>query len=927
MNESSWWKLTPDEALQRSETPLTGLSPNQVQTRRERYGTNRLTAPRTTSWWRLIGRQFQNPLIYLLCMAASLAWIGGQKLDAFFIVLVLLLNATIGTVQEGQAERKSLALVKLIPIRSSVWRQKMLTDISSEELVFGDLVWLESGDRVPADLRLIQSYALETDESLLTGESMPVYKDESRIEAREEHQAMPSNMVFAGTLVVRGRARALVVATGSKTELGSMASGMRRGAQRQSSSQRRLSRFTGRLAIVVTVVGCGVFGVGVALRGVDWQTMASYAVALTVSIVPEGLPVALSVALAVAATKLARKGAILRHLPALESLGGATLLMMDKTGTLTENRIGVHRILSSTGDVYRFDVDEELNGKSGVWRKCSGNDAPKSEDKIITSADVTQDDELGALFEAAVLCNEATLVSGEPGSEARGDPTDIAILQAAADLGVYREPVLSRWPQVNQIPFEPEHRYAATFHSSRDVVSRAIVKGAPERVLQMCPATAFSSSGAGVSIDTWKRIASKWAREGDRVLAIGQQISTTPCQPDRAAPEPAQLTLLGLFGLRDTLRPEAKSTLAALSSSGIRIMMVTGDHPDTAFSVAQELGIARQQHEVAYGGDMLNEGTAEKVPAFDEIRVCARTSPEQKRRLVELARSVGHVVAVTGDGVNDAPALRAADIGISMGKSGTDVARESADLILGDDNLATLVDGVRCGRGADDNIRKVLFLLISTGAAEFMLVLLALIAGLPIPLLPVQLLWLNLVTNGIQDVALAFDEPETGVLERSPRPPQSPLFDAWLLERTLTNAVFIAVLGFAAFASLVRMGVATSAARNLLLLLLVLVENIQACQARSETQAFWKISWRGTHLFVLGVTFALAVHVVAMNVPILQVTLEVEAVSAGAFLACIAGAIVVGAFGGTHKWWWRLRTRQRERREAEARNLDALRQP
>ena len=871
--------------------------------------------------WRLVARQFRSPLIYLLCVAAGLAWLGGQAVDGLFIVVVLILNAAIGTLQEGQAERKSLALAKLIQTRSAVWRQKRLVNIPSEEIVPGDLLWLESGDRIPADLRLIQAHGLEVDESSHTGESLPVFKDAARMETCAKDCPIPTNMAFAGTLVVRGRAKALVIATGSATEIGRMATGMHQASSFASSSVLRLARFTRRLAVLVVLVGATIFGLGVMLRGEDWQGMAFYAVALTVSIVPEGLPIALSVALAVAATELAQRGAILRRLPALESLGSATLLMMDKTGTLTENRIAVHRILCAGGNTYELDAAAQANGPTGVWRLSRTMESDFPDTTADVDSHVSTDASLRMLLEAAVLCNEATLVSSSLGIETTGDPTDIAILSAAATLGVHRAQVLSRWPQTNQIPFEPEHRYAATFHRNDEGTSRVVVKGAPERVFQMSETT--GEFPTDVPVDAWQRIAARWAQEGDRVLALGQRLPTASTPDEEAAQEPTNLVILGLLGLRDTLRPEAKRALEALQASGIRVIMVTGDHPATAFSVAKELGIASHRNEVFFGRDVVDKSQTDAHSVLDTLRVCARTSPEEKRCIVQLAKAAGHTVAVTGDGVNDAPALRAADVGISMGKIGTDVAREAADLVLSDDNLLTLVDGVRCGRGADDNIRKVLFLLVSTGAAEFCLVLLALLAGLPIPLLPVQLLWLNLVTNGIQDVALAFEAPERNVLQRSPRDVRGALFDAWLFERTMASAIFIGVLGFAVFAWSLHMGLETTTARNLLLLFLVLVENVQACQARSETHAFWRISWKRTQFFVVGVGAALLLHLVALQMPVFQKILGIAPVSGRHFVACAAGAFAVAAFGGFHKWWWRVRNTKT--RKSKTPNLNAAR--
>ena len=550
--------------------------------------------------------------------------------------------------------------------------------------------------------------------------------------------------------------------------------------------------------------------------------------------------------LAIAARRMASRGAIVRRLPAVEGLGSCTLIASDKTGTLTCNELTVREIRVAESAVY--DV-------SGAGYQPDG-------DVVARDGTATDGPGLGRVLEIAVACNDADLRDRDGAWTWRGDPTDIALLALAAKCGVDRDEFLRGAPRIDEVPFEAERRYAASYHA-RDGATWLAVKGAPERVLDMCrlsPAARASAQAA----------AEEMAARGMRVLALASGVR--PGDPDRSRTpdEPADLELAALVGLIDPLRPEARDAVARCAAAGIRVIMVTGDHPVTALAIARDLGIASRPDEVVAGSDLPVDRPEAFRAAIERARVFARVTPDQKLAIVVAAQQAGHFVAVTGDGVNDAPALRRANIGVAMGKGGTDVAREAADLVLSDDNFATIVNGIEQGRIAYQNIRNVVYLLIAAGVAEVLTVGLAVLVGLPLPLLPVQLLWLNLVTNGIQDVALAFERGHGDELRAQPRRPEESIFDRLMIERGLLAGFWMAGVGFLAFVGMLEAGLPVEHARNELLLLMVLMQNVDAFNARSETRSVFRVPLRNNPLLAVGVSTVLLLHISAMHVPLLQ---------------------------------------------------------
>jgi magnesium-transporting ATPase (P-type) len=849
-----WHSLNLEAVFENLQANPNGLRESEAKQRFEQVGANSLPQPSPPGCWQILLRQFRSPLIYILGLAACVSLAIGDVKDAGFIIAVLAINAVIGGYQEWRAEQSSRALQRLLKILAVVVRDGEVCEIDAEEVVPGDVVWLESGNRVPADLRLIQTHNLEVDESLLTGESLTILKHQSWIGEPSTPLADRLNMVYAGSTVVRGRGRGVVVATGTATAVGQLAQDMMATVGGKPPLLKRMERFSQVIALAVVVAAVGIALLGIFKHGYSLVEMFMFAVALAVSAIPEGLPVALTVALAIATHRMAQRGVIVRRLPAVEGLGSCTLIASDKTGTLTCNELTVRQIYLPDGK--EFEVTGEGFAPVG---------------QVLFQGQIVAPERLplARIARASVLCNEADLHHRDGRWVWRGDPTDIALLAMAHKLGWNRETTLNLYPQVNEIPFEPEHKFAATYHSIEHQV-HLLVKGAPERVLAMCALPSALPS-------PWTT-AQQMAEQGYRVLALAEGTAPGDLDPTKVPPEPSKLTLLGFVGMIDPLRPGVKEAIAACHAAGIAVWMVTGDHPATALAIARDLGLARNGSQVVTGRELEGRSPQDIQHLIQTSSVFARIAPHQKLQLVNGARESGHFVAVTGDGVNDAPALRAANIGVAMGKAGTDVAREAAELVLSDDNFATIVAGVEEGRIAYDNVRKVIYLLVSTGAAEIVLIGLAVATGLPLPLLPVQLLWLNLVTNGIQDVALAFEPGEGDALKRRPRSPREPIFNRLMIERTIIGATIMGGVSFGTFDWMLNGGWSEFSARNAVLLLMVLFENIHIGNCRSESKSVFRLSPLSSPILLIGTVTAFLIHLVMMHLPIGNALLSTEPV-------------------------------------------------
>ena len=863
-----------------------GLGHAEAAARLQRCGRNALPAAEPPGIASVFLHQFASPLIYVLVAAALVSLLIREWSDAGFICAVLLLNAIIGTAQEYSAQRAATALQQLVTTRCRVLREGDTHELDAEELVPGDIVLLESGERVPADTRLLASHDLEVDESLLTGESVAVFKHADGLLAVDSPLGDRVNMAFAGTLVSRGRARGVVTGTALDTQLGHIATAVLGKAPTKAPLLVRMERFTHRVAILIGLAALLMAGVALA-RGMPLDEIFLLAVALAVSAIPEGLPVALTVALAISMRRMARRHVIVRRLLAVEALGSCTFIATDKTGTLTVNQLTARRIVFPGREAWEVTGDS-LEPHGGI---LAPHGIPLPEEAAM----------LDWLCQAAVLANEGFLASRGDGWVRHGDAVDVALLVMAHKAGITQAEAGIRLPEIATIPFDSERLFSASLNGEGDGQC-AFAKGALERLLPMC--TTMATPGGPVALDRelMEQQAQSLAIQGYRVMALAA--GTIELEPQEVFSEEhlGQLTLIGLVGLIDPLRPEAKAAVTACQEAGIRVAMVTGDHPATAFAIARELELVSSPEEVVTGPKLKQAKDADSVDRLTAgARVFARVEPQQKLEIVQSLQRNGHFVAVSGDGANDAPALRAAQVGVAMGSSGTDVARETADLIITDDNFASIVNGVEEGRIAYANVRKVIFLLISTGAAELVLFTLALLGGLPLPLLAVQLLWLNLVTNGIQDVALAFEPVEGDELRCPPRPPRESIFNRLMIERVVLSALVIGSVAFLVFDWLLARGFSLDEARNGTLMLMVLFENIHVFNSRSENLSVFRHNPLRNPLLLFGTAAAQLIHIGAMYTPWISDVLRIQPISPQHWVELLVLALSVLVIMELHK--------------------------
>ena len=871
---------------------LQGLNPQEVQQRQQHFGLNQLPFVSPVGLLQIFLHQFLNPLIYILLMAAAVSLVIGEFSDAFFIAIVLILNAVIGSVQEYSAQQTATALQGLVTHTAHVMRDGDTYDIDAAELVPGDIVLLESGNKVPADLRLLKAQNLELDEALLTGESLPVEQNVDVIVDEDAAMGDRINMAYSGTLVSRGRGVGVVTATGLYTEVGQLAEAVLAKRLVKPPLMIRMERFSLRISIVIGFVIVILAAISLS-RGMAFTEMMFIAIALAVATIPEGLPVAMTIALSISMRRMAKRNVIVRKLVTVEALGSCTYIATDKTGTLTVNDLTVRRLIVPDGNEMFV---------SGEGLSTQGD---------ITSSTGKLSDWLQRIAQTMVLANEAYIGKRDGVWAHQGDAVDVAMLVMAHKAGYTRPKELLNCPELASIPYESTLQFSASVNQVADN-TKVFAKGALEKLLPMCQSMATLEGDSAINQTVIEQQANALAAKGFRVMAM---VCGDIDFKEDAYLEPSHLnnlTLLGLVAMMDPLRHEVPAAIAACHSAGIEVGMITGDHPVTALFIGQELGLVTAANQVVTGHDVHHAKTASAQKMDSLIQtgsVFARVEPQQKLDIVQSLQRSGHFVAVTGDGANDAPALRTAHVGVAMGKTGTDVARETADMILTDDNFASIIAGIEEGRIAYANVRKVILLLLATGAGELVLFALSLIAGLPLPLTAVQLLWLNLVTNGIQDVALAFEPGEGDELQRPPRSPKEPIFNRLMIERVLVVSAVIGVVGFLAFEWMLSRGYSVDAARNGVLFLMVLFENVYVFNCRSETRSAFAQNPLRNLFLLLGTLAAQLIHIAALYTPGLREVLDVQPITLDFWVTLLSLALLAMLASEAHKFYWMRRYR------------------
>lgn len=859
--QAGWHTLDPPDVEELLATGPAGLTETEATKRFEQYGANQLEETPPPALGTLILREVRSPLNAILVIAAGITLALGEYVDVAAIVGAIAIDVMIGVMQERKAEASIRGLARMVTLYARVVRDRHERIIPSRELVPGDLVLLESGSRVPADLRLIDELALRIDESMLTGESVPVGKQTHAISGTTSVPER-SDMAFAGTIVTSGRGRGYVVATGTGTELGAIASTVQDVREVKIPLQRELARFgyVANLTVLLVVVLVIVIGL---LRDESFTDMFMIGVSVAVSAIPEGLPVALTVALAVGVQRMAGRNAIVRQLNAIETLGNITCIGTDKTGTLTENRMVVERVWTAGASI--------------------------SVHRDFTTEPIALD-ALRMTLVAGVLANESSIQRQENGLAILGDPTDIALIDAAAHFGIDPIELRLSHPGAVEAPFESEQQFAAAIHDFNGT-PHWFVKGAPERVAEMCDRQLWADGVGPIDRLAIREASQTLTQDGLRVLAMAYGPASAR---EIADPFATPLTFLGLEGMLDPPRAGVKEAIQACQADGIRVVMITGDHPGTAQSIGRQLGLTHGSDSVLTGADLdeMDDETLQRQ--VGDVAVYARITPNQKLRIVQALQHEGQIVAVTGDGVNDSPALKAADVGIAMGRRGTDAAREIADVVLTDDNFVTITAAVAEGRATFANIQKVTFFLVGTGAAELLTILSVLVLGWQMPFVPVQLLWLNLVTDGVQGIALAFEPAEVDDNSRASRPRHAILSNL-LWQRTVLTAVVLTLGTLAMFRwDLDRSGSLVHA-QTIALTTMVLFQMFQAGNARSETRSILRMNPWSNRFLLLASLGSLAIHVAAMYLPPTQYVLHLEPINVASWvwILLIALSIVV----------------------------------
>lgn len=885
--DAAAWHALPEAALEQMlESSPQGLNTAEARKRLARHGPNRLTPPRRRGPWLRLLLQFHNILLYVMLGAAVItAWLG-HWVDTGVLLAAVIINAVIGFIQEGKAEAALEAIRSMLSPHATVLRDGVRQEIDAQELVPGDRVLLASGDRVPADLRLLSVKELRVEEAALTGESLPTEKSTLTV-AADAPLGDRFGMAYSGTLVVYGQATGVVVATGADTELGKI-NRMLAGIETLATPLlRQVDRFARMLAVAILFMAAATFVLGVMWRGHTPAEMFMMVVALAASAIPEGLPAIMTVTLALGVQRMAQRKAIIRRLPAVEALGSVTVICSDKTGTLTRNEMTVQRVVCAD---QVFDV-------TGVGYAPVGDlsQAGRTVDPDLYPA-------LSLAIRAGVLCNDARLREHQDTWHVEGDPTEGALLVLGHKAGFFQHVAEQAWPRLDTIPFESQHRFMASYHRDSDGDPWIFVKGAPERVLQMCSMQLASSGEQAIDVDHWRRMANDVAAQGLRVLALACRRDAPRAGALGLDDVAADFTLLALVGIIDPPRSEGVQAVHDCHRAGIAVKMITGDHAETARAIGAQLGIgvgkpALTGSEIA----LMDDAALRQVVA--SVDVFARASPEHKLRLVQALQVQGEVVAMTGDGVNDAPALKRADVGVAMGMKGTEAAKEAADMVLADDNFATIAAAVREGRAVYDNLKKFVLFMLPTNGGEALVVIAAILFELALPLTPAQVLWINMVTSSTLGLALAFEPAERGIMKRQPRPPGQALLSGFFIWRVLMVSVLMMSGALGLFLLELQRGTSLETARTMAVNTVVVAEMFYLLNSRFILGPV--LSWRGLFgnpYVLLAIAACVPLQLAFTHAPVMQAVFQSTDLDVLQWSKVIAAGAMIFAVAELEKW-------------------------
>lgn len=802
-----WHSCSAEQVMQQLGAEQQGLSQPEADLRLQQYGENRLKPPKPRHAVVRFLLQFHNVLIYILLIAAAMTAFLQQWLDSAVILGVVTINAVIGFLQEDKAEKALAAIRQMLSLFAIVLRNGQRRQIPSEQLVPGDIVMLQSGDKVPADMRLLSSKNLRIEEAALTGESEAVEKSIQPVGV-DATLGDRFCMAYSGTLVVYGQGMGMVVATGQQTEIGRISEMIARADKLTSPLLRQMAVFSRWLTLLVAVLAIVIFGYGLLLQDYPANEIFMVAVSIAISAIPEELPAIITITLALGVQNMARRNAIVRKLPAVETLGAITVICTDKTGTLTRNEMTVQNLITA---------DHEIQVSGVGYAPLGGFFLHGKETEINSYAD------LSALFKAGLLCNDAMLQLQDGVWSIQGDPTEAALITLARKASLDPDWERKTSPRIDVIPFESEHRFMATLHRDHTGVGLIYVKGAPEEILTMCIHQRSRNEDMPIQLTFWQDKIQQASASGRRILALASRTVPEHQQTLTFADVKSGLTLLGLVGISDPPREEAIAAIQQCRTAGIRVKMITGDHRITAGAIGSNIGIGDGQH-VVTGAELDHMNEEQLRSTATQVDIFARTNPEHKLRLVKALQHDGEIVAMTGDGVNDAPALKRADIGVAMGQKGTEVAKEAAEMILIDDNFASIVHAVEEGRTVYDNIRKTIVYILPTNGGEVGIILLAIILGMALPITPLQILWVNMVTTVTLSISLSFERPEHGVMSQPPHDPNASILSGFLLWRFFFVTLLMIAGGFALYFWEISQGATIELARTVMVNVLVVCE-------------------------------------------------------------------------------------------------------